>query len=138
MSEFQNMQVGSLELRKTADGWQYLSEGIGNDPDHWCDATGMLAPFGGSGVNTLLDELLAARQQAEQKAEQTCKNCRWWRLEPEGDGHRHCDFIDTIEGERVASTTGCALIATAHDDSGLCAYLRTAPNFSCPNFCKGD
>lgn len=136
MSDFQTMQVGPLELRKSAEGWEYLSEGVGNDPDNWCDATSVLGPFGGSGVNTLLDELLAARQQAEQKAENVCKNCSNWRLEPESGGQRHCYFIDTIQGERVAKTTGCELIATAHDDSGLSAYLRTGPDFSCPNFSK--
>ncbi|WP_427121592.1 hypothetical protein [Pseudomonas aeruginosa] len=132
MSEFQTLQVGSLELRKTADGWQYLSEGIGNDPDRWCDATGVLGPFGNSGVNTLLDELLAARQEAEQKAERVCENCRYWGQIYEGC----CDFIDTIAGERVAATTGCQIIATVSDDTGLNTVLKTGPNFSCPNFSK--
>ncbi len=63
-----------------------------------------------------------------------CQNCSYWVLEPESNVHRHCDFINTIQGERVAATTGCSIIATAHDDSGLCVSLRTGPNFSCPNF----
>lgn len=63
-----------------------------------------------------------------------CRNCRHWELEPEGNGHHHCDFINTIQGERVAESTGCSIIATAHDDSGLCVFLRTGPEFSCPNF----
>lgn len=63
MSDQETMQVGPLELRKTEEGWQYLSEGVANDPDNWCDATSVLGPFGGSGVNDLLDELSAAKTQ---------------------------------------------------------------------------
>lgn len=63
MSDRETMQVGSLELRKTVDGWQYLSEGVANDPDTWYDATSVLGPFGGSGVNDLLDELSAAKTE---------------------------------------------------------------------------
>ncbi|MEX6780480.1 hypothetical protein [Pseudomonas aeruginosa] len=132
MSEIQTMQVGPVEVRKTAEGWQYLSEGVGNDPDHWCDATSVLGPFGGSGVNTLLDELLAARQQTEQKAERVCKNCRYWGASQDGC----CDFIDTIQGEQVANTTGCQIIVRVNDDWGLNVALQTAPNFTCPNFSK--
>lgn len=126
------MRVGPVELRKTDEGWQFLSGGVEHHPDRWCDATSSLGPFGGAGVNTLLDELLAARQQAEQKAESVCKNCRYW-----GQVYEDCcDFIDTISGERVADTTGCQIIATASDDSGLSTLLKTGPNFSCPNFSK--
>nr|WP_176451499.1 hypothetical protein [Pseudomonas putida] len=39
MSEQVTMQFGPLELRKTEEGWQYLSEGVGHEPDTWCDAT---------------------------------------------------------------------------------------------------
>ncbi len=60
------MTLGELQLRKTEEGWQFLSEGLGNDPDRWCDATDVLGPFGGSGVNDLLDELAAARARNEQ------------------------------------------------------------------------
>lgn len=49
MSEQVTMQFGSLELRKTDEGWLYLSEGVGNEPDTWCDATSVLGPFGGLG-----------------------------------------------------------------------------------------
>ena len=132
MSQIQTMQVGAVELRRTSEGWQYLSEGVGNDPDRWCDATSVLAPFGGSGVSTLLDELLAARQEAEQKAVSVCENCRYWGQMYEGC----CDFIDTISGERVAETSGCQIIATVSDDTGLNTLLKTGPNFSCPNFSK--
>ncbi|HEC1424263.1 TPA: hypothetical protein R1W95_001051 [Pseudomonas aeruginosa] len=132
MSEFQTLQVGSLELRKTAEGWQYLCKGKDNEPEYWWDATTLLAPFGGSGLSSVLDELLAARQEAEQKAERVCKNCRYWGQIYEGC----CDFIDTIAGERVAATTGCQIIATVSDDSGLNTLLKTGPNFSCPNFSK--
>lgn len=134
MSQIQTMQVGAVELRKTSEGWQYLSEGVGNDPDRWCDATSVLAPFGGSGVSTLLDELLAARQEAEQKAVSVCENCRYWGQMYEGC----CDFIDTISGERVAETSGCQIIATVSDDTGLNTLLKTGPNFSCPNFSKQE
>ena len=61
MSEQVTMQIGSLELRKTDEGWLYLSEGTGNEPDTWCDATSVLGPFGGTGVNDLLDELAATK-----------------------------------------------------------------------------
>ena len=44
MTVIQTMRVGSLELRKTATGWEYLSEGVGNEPDLWCDATAALGP----------------------------------------------------------------------------------------------
>lgn len=133
MSEIQTMQVGPVEVRKTAEGWQYLSEGVGNEPDHWCDATSVLGPFGGSGVNTLLDELLAARQQAEQKAERVCKNCRYWGAYDEGC----CDFIESIEGELVAESTGSQIfVRHINDDSGLSVALKTGPNFSCPHFSK--
>lgn len=64
MSEHETMQVGSLELRKTEEGWQYLSEGAGGEPDRWCDATSVLGPFGGSGVNDLLDDLAATKASA--------------------------------------------------------------------------
>lgn len=60
------LKIGELELRKTEEGWQFLSEGFGGDPDRWCDATSVLGPFGGSGVNDLLDELAAARARNEQ------------------------------------------------------------------------
>jgi len=130
MSGFQTINIGALELRKTDQGWQYLSEGMGNDADQWCDATSSLGPLGGSGVNSLLDELLAARELAEQKAASVCSNCVYW-----GDYYEGCcDFIDTINGERVADTTGCQIIVKVSDDSGLETRLKTGPDFSCPNF----
>lgn len=132
MSEIQTMQVGSLELRKTADGWQYLCKGKVNEPEYWWDATTLLAPFGGAGLSTVFDELLAARQEAEQKPERVCKNCRYWGASQDGC----CDFIDTIQGEQVANTTGCQIIVRVNDDWGLNAALQTAPNFTCPNFSK--
>ena len=61
MSELETMQVGSLELRKTDDGWQYMSEGLGGGPDRWSDAADILGPFGGSGINDLLDVLSTAK-----------------------------------------------------------------------------
>lgn len=128
MSDFPTLQVGLLELRKTAEGWQYLSEGVQNEPDRWCDADSVLGAFSNSGVNSLLDELMAMREQMSMQANRVCKNCRYWVA----DGN--CDFIDTIQGERVANTTGCQIIAEVHDDSGLYTVLKTAPNFSCPNF----
>lgn len=62
-AEIERMQVGHLDLQKTDEGWQYLSEGSETDPAEWCDATSVLGPFGGSGVNDLLDELAASRAQ---------------------------------------------------------------------------
>lgn len=130
MNAVQTMRIGAIELRKTDGGWQYLIEGIENEPDHWCDATSFLGPLGGSGTNNLLDELLAARIQAEQKAASVCQNCIHW-----GDYYEGCcNFIDTIHGECVADTTGCQIIVKVSDDSGLDARLKTGPDFSCPNF----
>lgn len=128
MSEFPKLHVGKLALRKTAEGWQYLSEGLQGEPDLWCDATSVLGPFSHSGVGTLLDELLEAREAATAKSRSVCQNCRWW------DSRGNCDFIDTIQGERVASTTGCQIIAHVHDDSGLQTELKTGPDYSCPSF----
>ncbi|MPQ69502.1 hypothetical protein [Pseudomonas sp. MWU12-2323] len=70
MSDQETMQVGPLELRKSEEGWEYLSEGIGHEHDNWCDATSVLGPFGGSGVNDLLDELAATRKRAKALLEQ--------------------------------------------------------------------
>jgi hypothetical protein len=128
MSDSTTLQIGSLVLRKAADGWKYLSEGVQGEPDRWCDATSSLGPFSNAGVNSLLDELLAAREQVTQKASRVCKNCRYW------DSEGNCEFIDTIQGERVADTTGCQIIVTVHDDYGLNAVLKTAPDFGCPNY----
>lgn len=127
MSQHETMRVGTLELRKTDDGWQYLSEGAGNDLDLWCDAASALGPLSGSGANSLLNELWALKELEARRTSSVCKNCRHWR-------NGCCDFIDTIQGEKVADTTGCSIIATAHDDSGLQVELRTGPDFSCPNF----
>lgn len=63
-----------------------------------------------------------------------CQNCCYWVLEPESKTHRHCDFINTIQGERVAGTSGCAIVVDVNDDSGLSVFMRTGPDFSCPNF----
>lgn len=69
-TEQQTMTVGELQLRKTDEGWQYLSEGIGHEPDTWCDATSVLGPFGGSGVNDLLDEMAAVKAHAAAREEE--------------------------------------------------------------------
>ena len=128
MCDLPTMQVGTLELCKTPEGWQYLSKGEQSEPDSWCDAASVLGPFSNSGVGGLLDELLAARELATLRAEAACRHCAYWTSEG------HCGFIDTLPGERVAGTTGCRIIVTVHDDSGLYTELKTAPNFSCPNF----
>ncbi|MGI0649487.1 hypothetical protein ACRCPS_31205 [Pseudomonas aeruginosa] len=60
------MSIGELELRRTEEGWQYLSEGVGLEPDIWCDAINVLGPFGGSGVNDLLDEVHSLREEIAQ------------------------------------------------------------------------
>lgn len=59
MGEQETMRVGSLELRRNQEGWQYLSEGAGGEPDCWRDAASVPGPFSGSGVNNLLDEFAA-------------------------------------------------------------------------------
>lgn len=61
MTEQKVMSFGKLELRKTDEGWQYLSEGNAFDPEQWCDATDVRGPFAGSGINDLLDELAASK-----------------------------------------------------------------------------
>jgi hypothetical protein len=128
LSDVPTLQVGTLELRKTDEGWQYLSEGLHGEPDRWCDAATALGPFSNLGVSILLDELLGARELTTLRGESVCRNCRYWTSKG------YCDFIDTIQGERVADTTGCQIIATVHDDYGLATVLKTAPNFSCPSF----
>ena len=128
MSEVQTLQVGTLELRKTAEGWEYLSEGLQGEPDRWCNAATSLGPFSNLGESILLDELVGARELAALRVKSVCRNCRHWTSKG------YCDFIDTIQGERVADTTGCQIIATVHDDYGLTTALKTAPNFSCPSF----
>lgn len=130
MTDIQTMKVGSLELRKTITGWEYLSEGLNNEPDSWCDATAELGPFSNSGVGVLLDELLAARQVSAVRMDAACRNCAYWTSEG------NCDFIDTIQGERIAGTTGCRIIAVVHDDSGLYTQLKTGPDYSCPSFSR--
>lgn len=60
------MEVNGLQLRRTDEGWQYLSEGYATDPDTWCDATSTLGPFSGDGVNHLLDELASAKAREEE------------------------------------------------------------------------
>jgi hypothetical protein len=127
-NDFPTMQIGGLDLRKTDSGWQYLSEGVHNEPDSWCNATSALGPFSHAGVATLLDELHAARTEAAQRASAVCKNCRWWV------GKSVCDFIDTTHAVRALKTTGCEIAVTVSDDSGLHAVLKTAPGYSCPNF----
>ncbi|NVL49832.1 hypothetical protein F2S72_08780 [Pseudomonas syringae pv. actinidiae] len=127
-NEMQTMQVAGVEVRKTSDGWQYLSEGIQNEADVWCNASSALGPFGNAGVFALLDELHAARADAAQRANRVCKNCRWWVRK------NYCDFIDTIPAAKVLATTGCEIVVTVNDDSGLNAVLKTAPGYSCPNF----
>lgn len=63
----------------------------------------------------------------------TCSNCRYWLPMHKGDGS-YCDFINTVDGEQLVSTSGCEIVATAHDDTGLDVFLRTGPDFSCPSF----
>jgi hypothetical protein len=66
VSGLETMQVGALELRRTDEGWQYQDKGVGGDLNRWCDATDVLGPFGGSGVNDLLDELSVAKEEVAQ------------------------------------------------------------------------
>lgn len=40
MSDFPTLRVGELELRKTADGWQYLSGRVHGEPDRRWDSRG--------------------------------------------------------------------------------------------------
>jgi len=65
----------------------------------------------------------------------TCKTCKYWALSfkptkenPVAD----CDLPDTITGEKLFKQgAGMEINATAHDDSGLQAYLMTGENFGC-------
>lgn len=61
MSMDKTVEMRGLELRKGPNGWEYLSEGYGNEPDVWCPAADHLGPFGGNGVNALIDEVLALK-----------------------------------------------------------------------------
>lgn len=58
-----SMQVGPIELIKKDGGWLYKSEGMAGDHDVWCEAGNVLGPFGGSGVEDLLDELFSAKNE---------------------------------------------------------------------------
>ncbi|HBO4842637.1 hypothetical protein [Pseudomonas aeruginosa] len=55
-------------LRRSANGWEFLSEGVGYEADAWYPAADVLGPFSGSGVDTLLDELADGQERQEQLA----------------------------------------------------------------------
>ncbi|MBG4400736.1 hypothetical protein I4940_07960 [Pseudomonas aeruginosa] len=54
---------GGHWLRRSANGWEFLSEGVGYEADAWHPAADVLGPFSGSGVDTLLDELADGQEQ---------------------------------------------------------------------------
>lgn len=121
------MQIGSITLRKAAAGWEYRSASLQPEPEFWSPAGSDIEGLPGTALNALLDELLIAREQAAIKAQSVCRNCKWWL-------GGVCDFIDTIHADKVAASSGCEIVATADDDSGLSVVLKTGPNYSCPSF----
>ena len=54
----------------------------------------------------------------------TCKNCSYW-----DDGV--CNMPKWLDGADTVDTGRAALIAQAHDDSGLFVHLVTSPTFGC-------
>ena len=88
MKILETMTVGPLELRRTEEGWQYLSEGLGGEPDRWGDATASLGPFSGSGINGLLSAISAANARENELVE-TLKHIR--------GKSSCCDAWDTID-----------------------------------------
>ena len=58
-----------------------------------------------------------------------CKNCRWWGRDWEGV----CDFVNTIMADEDTATM-FVVEATAADDTGLEAVLKTGPEFGCIHF----
>lgn len=63
MTNFPNLQLGNLKLRRSPEGWQYLRSGGGKDPEVWRDAAHKLAELGGGVVTQLLLELTAMINQ---------------------------------------------------------------------------
>lgn len=61
-----------------------------------------------------------------------CKHCAWWGVDAKGI----CDRIAI--GEEVQGgpekLTGAFIECDANDDSGLCAELKTGPDFGCVEF----
>lgn len=52
------MKINGIEVRSNEHGeWQYLSEGVGFEPDSWHPVSAFMSPFDGNGVNQLLDLL---------------------------------------------------------------------------------
>lgn len=56
------MRVNTIELRKTEEGWEFLTEGD-DEPAQWRPAGDMFGPFVGDGVDLLLNELQQARTE---------------------------------------------------------------------------
>lgn len=66
----------------------------------------------------------------------TCSNCAHWQPLPryiDGGPEERGNYCD-YPGEGDAT---CDIVVVALDDSGLDVWLRTGPNFSCPNFTQG-
>ena len=60
--------------------------------------------------------------------EKTCKNCKWWSVNFEGD----CSFVKTVHV--IHKPTQFEVIGIARDDQGLEWFLRTGPDFGCIHF----
>lgn len=66
----------------------------------------------------------------------TCKECKWWKRAagnwPSPDPkHSVCDKVD---GGTTVAPNGFSIDATADDDTNLCAFLVTGPDFGCNQF----
>ncbi len=55
----------------------------------------------------------------------TCRTCKWWGKDDPGC----CGKVDTIVSSNPE--TELSIEASADDDSGLWARLRTGPDFGC-------
>lgn len=62
-----------------------------------------------------------------------CKNCRFWEhhVDVRNKEWHTCEMISWVEREEKIGDTGFAIYATAADDHGLDAGLKTGPEFGC-------
>ncbi|NRC34124.1 hypothetical protein [Pseudomonas aeruginosa] len=97
MCEQITMQVGELELRRTEEGWEYLSQEADGQPGEWSDATSVLGPFGGSGVNDLLDELAAVKASKSTREAELEKAL--WVMRGKSSCRESWDLIDKLVPE---------------------------------------
>jgi len=59
----------------------------------------------------------------------TCNKCKFWRRITE-----NCGRAAWIDSDGRIDIDTMAFYASAYDDSGLCAGIKTGPLFGCLNF----